>query len=357
VQKPPRKLVRGLVAAAILIALAVVAWIELKPSGYGDGFVSGNGRIEATEINVATKLGGRVARILVDEGDFVDTGDVLAEMDTTTLQAQLQQAQAQSRQAENAIQTAQALVSQRESEHATAEALLLQRQAESNAAQKRYDRIKVLVQRNAMSRQQLDDAEAALQSAQAAVASARAQILSAEAGIAAARSQVIGAESALDAARAAVDRIAADITDSTLSADRHARVQFRTVEPGEVLGAGGRVLNLVDLTDVYMTFFLPERLAGRVAMGSDARIIIDAAPEYVIPATVSYVSSVAQFTPKSVETEQEREKMMFRIRARIDPALLEEHIEQVKTGLPGVAWLKLDADADWPAELEVNVGH
>ena len=151
-QKPPRKLVRGLIVVAIVAALAIIAWIELKPSGYGEGFVSGNGRIEATEINVATKLGGRVTRILVDEGDFVDTGDVLAEMDTTTLQAQLQQAQAQSRQAENAIQTAQALVSQRESEHATAEALLLQRQAESNAAQKRYDRIKVLVQRNAMSR-------------------------------------------------------------------------------------------------------------------------------------------------------------------------------------------------------------
>lgn len=356
-QKPPRKLIHGLLAAAAVIALAIVAWLEFKPSGYGDGFVSGNGRIEATEINVATKLGGRVARILVDEGDFVDAGELLAEMDTSTLQAQLQQAKAQSRQAENAIQTAAAQVSQRESEHATAEALLLQRQAELNAAQKRHDRIKVLVQRNAMSRQQLDDAEAALQSAQAAVASARAQILSAEAGIAAARSQVIGAESALDAARAAVDRIAADINDSALTADRHARVQFRTVQPGEVLGAGGRVLNLVDLTDVYMTFFLPERLAGRVAMGADARIIIDAAPEYVIPATVSYVASVAQFTPKSVETEQEREKMMFRIRARIDPALLEQHIEQVKTGLPGVAWLKLDADKAWPADLEVNVGH
>ena len=355
--KPPRHLVRALIAAAVLAGIALVTWLELQPDGYGDGFASGNGRIEATEINIATKLGGRIARILVDEGDFVEPGQLLAEMDTSVLQAQLLQAETQARQAENAIQTARAQVGLRESERSAAEALLLQRQAEHNAARKRHERISVLVQRSAASRQQLDDALAAMQSAEAAVASARAQIHATEAGIAAARSQVIEAESALDATRAAVERIAADINDSKLTADRKARVQFRTVQPGEVLGAGGRVLNLVDLTDVYMTFFLPERLAGRVAMGSDARIIIDAAPQYVIPATVSYVSSVAQFTPKSVETEQEREKMMFRIRARIDPALLEQHIEQVKTGLPGVAWLKLDASAEWPDALSVNVGN
>ena len=126
-------------------------------------------------------------------------------------------------------------------------------------------------------------------------------------------------------------------------------------EPGEVLAAGGRVVNLVDLADVYMTFFLPEREAGRVAMGADVRLILDAVPQYVIPAKVSYVASVAQFTPKTVETESEREKMMFRVKARIDPALLREHMEQVKTGLPGIAWLKLDADVPWPDELAVNV--
>ena len=104
-----------------------------------------------------------------------------------------------------------------------------------------------------------------------------------------------------------------------------------------------------------MTFFLPEREAGRVAMGADVRLILDAVPQYVIPAKVSYVASVAQFTPKTVETESEREKMMFRVKARIDPALLREHMEQVKTGLPGIAWLKLDADAPWPDELAVNV--
>jgi len=93
-----------------------------------------------------------------------------------------------------------------------------------------------------------------------------------------------------------------------------------------------------------------------VALGAEARLVIDAAPQYVIPARVTYVASVAQFTPKTVETQSEREKLMFRVKARIDPELLKQHMEQVKTGLPGMAYLKLDADAEWPANLAINVG-
>ncbi|MCP9340163.1 HlyD family secretion protein [Stutzerimonas xanthomarina] len=348
----------ALKAMAILAAIAVIGvlmWTELRPSGLGDGFASGNGRIEATEIDIATKSPGRVLAILVDEGDFIQPGQVLARMDTEVLQAQLNQARAQVRQGENAILTAQAMVAQRESERATAEAVVTQRRAELTAAQKRHQRTETLVARNAMARQQLDDDLAAMQSAQAALAAARSQVISVDAGIAAAKSQVIEAQSAVEAAQAGVERLQADIRDSELKSDRTARVQYRVAQPGEVLGAGGKLLNLVDLADVYMTFFLPERQAGRVAIGSEVRIVIDAAPQYVIPAKVSYVASVAQFTPKTVETESEREKLMFRVKARIDPELLKRHMEQVKTGLPGMAYLKLDAESEWPADLQINV--
>tara|TARA_R110000868_G_scaffold173900_1_gene410327 strand:- start:407 stop:1480 length:1074 start_codon:yes stop_codon:yes gene_type:complete len=354
-QKPPSIFIRSAGVIAVLALVSVYVWFELRPKGFGDDFASGNGRIEATEIDVATKLGGRVQRITVEEGDFVRPGELLVEMDTASLQAQLNQVQAQQQEAANAIKTAVSLVTQRESQKVASEALVQQREAEVSAARKRYQRVEVLVERSAMSRQSLDDALATLQSAEAALAASRAQVLAAEAGIAAAKSQVIGAESAMVAAGAVSDRVSADIADSSLSADRVARVQFKTAQAGEVLGAGGRVLNLVDLSDVYMTFFLPEREAGRVALGAEVRIILDAVPQYVIPANVSYVASVAQFTPKTVETESEREKMMFRVKARIYPALLREHMEQVKTGLPGIAWLKLDADAPWPDELAVNV--
>lgn len=350
-----RLLTRGLLIAALLAIAAALAWWELRPEGLGDGFASGNGRIEATEIDIATRLGGRVAAIEVREGDFVEPGQALARMDTRPLEAALTQALARQRQAENAQETARAVIAQRDSEKATARAVVSQRQAELDAAEKRYQRTRTLVERNALSRQRLDDDRAGWQSAAAALSAAQAQVLSSEAAIRAAHSLATEAESAVEAARAAVAQLRIDIDDGTLTADRRARVQYRIAEPGEVLPAGGKVLNLVDLTDVYMTFFLPETQVGRVGLGDAVHLVLDAAPQYVIPARVSYVASVAQFTPKTVETRSEREKLMFRVKARIDPALLEAHIEQVKTGLPGMAYLKLDDAAEWPPSLQVNV--
>lgn len=350
-----RWVIRVSIFLPVLAGLAALAWFEFRPTGLGEGFASGNGRIEATEVDVATKLGGRVAAIYVEEGDYVEAGQLLASMDTQVLEAQLSQAKAQLRAAKNAIQTANAQVALRESEKTTAESVVAQRQAELSAAQKRYTRTQALVRSNAVPRQQLDDHLAALQSAQAALAASRSQVSSAEAGIAAAQSQVIEAQSAEEAAQASVARLQVDIEDSQLKAPRAGRVQYRISQPGEVLGAGGKVLSLVDLSDVYMTFFLPERQAGRVALGTDARLVIDAAPEYVIPARITYVASVAQFTPKTVETASEREKLMFRVKARIDPELLRKHLAQVKTGVPGMAYLRLDQTAEWPAYMAIKV--
>ena len=131
-------------------------------------------------------------------------------------------------------------------------------------------------------------------------------------------------------------------------------MQFKVAQPGEVLPAGGRVLNLLDVSDVYMTFFLPTEAAGRLALGAEARIVLDALPDYVVPAKISFVASAAQFTPKTVETVSERQKLMFRVRAQIDRQLLLEHLEQVKTGLPGEAWVRLDDSQPWPARLALK---
>ncbi len=339
----------------IFATAAALLWQQLKPQGLGDGFASGNGRIEATEVDVATKLAGRLTEVAVDEGDFVEAGQVLARMDIQVLEAQLSQARAQVRQATNAIRTANAQVALRKSEKTTAEAVVRQRQAELTAARKRHDRTVILVKRNALPQQQLDDDLARLQSDQAALAAAQSQVLSTQAGIEAAESQVIEARSALEATQASVERLQADIDDSQLKAPRTGRVQYRVSQPGEVLGAGGKVLNLVDLNDVYMTLFLPTEQAGRVALGSDVRLVLDALPGYVIPAKVSYVASVAQFTPKTVETTSEREKLMFRVKARIDPELLRRYLKQVKTGVPGMAYLKLDDAIKWPEHLNTRM--
>jgi len=180
--------------------------------------------------------------------------------------------------------------------------------------------------------------------------------VAAEAAVEASEAQHVGAQSRAKAAAATVARVEADIADSVLRAPRNGRVQFLVAQAGEVLAPGGKVLNLVDLSDVYMTFFLPETLVGRLALGGEARIILDTAPQYVIPAEISFVSSTAQFTPKTVETATERQKLMFRVRARIPREVLEKYIEYVKTGLPGVTWVKVDDDVAWPDNLVSNVG-
>jgi HlyD family secretion protein len=171
----------------------------------------------------------------------------------------------------------------------------------------------------------------------------------------AAKTQIEGAKSAVKAARANVERIQADIKDSVLVSPRDGRIQYRVAQLGEVVSAGGRVLNMIDLGDVYMTFFLPTVEAGQVAMGAEVRIKLDAAPDYVIPARVSFVSDVAQFTPKTVETAVEREKLMFRIKAQLPEELLKKHIARVKTGLPGVAYVRLGANRPWPEGLQVRL--
>lgn len=346
---------RSWIVAVILPILAVggyVAWQRLQPDALPAGIASGNGRIEAVEIDVATRTSGRIKEILVNEGDFVAAGQILARMDTEQLQAQRREAEAQLQRAVIGVDTAESVVKQREAERTAALAVVAQNEAELDAASRRLQRSEQLASANNVSRQILDDDRARMQGARAAVGAAEAQLAATEAAISAAKSQVVDAKAAIDAARATIERIAADIEDSALKSPRDGRVQYRVAQPGEVLSAGGRVLNLVDLADVYMNFFLPTEEAGRVALGAEARLVLDAAPQYVVPARVSFVADVAQFTPKTVETAQERQKLMFRIRARISPELLRKYIQHVKTGLPGMAYVRLDPDAEWPAFLQ-----
>ena len=359
---PNRKLTpslkKKLIVLGIIMAVAVTAilvWFAVKPSGPGAGFASGNGRIEATEIDVATKLGGRVRDIMVNEGDFVEVGQALAQMQVDVLDAQRDEARAQSQQAVNAVASAEAQVVARQSETAVAQAMVGQRESELDTAQRHLVRTEKLTQQGALSVQELDDERANVRGAESVLTGAKAQVAAAQAGIKAAQAQVVGTGSSVTAAEATIARVEADIQDSLLKSPRAGRVQYRIAQPGEVLGAGGKVLNLVDLGDVYMTFFLPETVVGKIALGSEVHIVLDAALQYVIPAKVSYVASTAQFTPKTVETASERQKLMFRVKAQIDRALLEKHLKLVKTGLPGVAWIKLDAQAKWPANLEIKL--
>ncbi len=206
-----------------------------------------------------------------------------------------------------------------------------------------------------MSKEEVDTRRASLFSSKAAVESAKANVAAAEAAIATAESFIITAKANVEAAKATIERIESDINDSALKAPRGGRVQYRVAQPGEMLQSGGKVLNMIDLSDVYMTFFLPEAEAGRVKLGAEVRLVLDAVPQFVIPAKVTFVADVAQFTPKTVETAVERQKLTFRIKAHVPPELLKKYVRDVKTGLPGVAYVQLDPQAEWPAHLQVRL--
>ena len=305
------------------------AWQYWREVPLAAGFASGNGRIESTEIDIATKLPGRLTEVLAREGDMVAEGQVVGRMDTKSLEARLRQAQAQVVQVRRERDQAAAIIRQRESECTLAE-------KELNRSRSLYEK-----DRGSISQEKLDRDISALEAATAMCAVAEARFANVEAKI--------------EAATAEVERIRVEIDDSVLKAPVNGRVLYRLAEPGEVLPAGGKVLTILDLTDVYMTIFLPTRQANKVAIGTDARIIFDAAPDLVIPAIVSFVAPRAQFTPKQVETRTEREKLMFRIKVKIAPALLKQHIEKVKTGVPGVAYVRLDQVAEWPDHLHVKL--
>ena len=231
----------------LAVVIAAVAWWMLRPPGVPAGFASSNGRIEATEVDIATKTAGRIDTILVKEGQVVRQGDVLARMDTRVLNEQRLEAAAQIKEAESAIAAAKALLDQRQSEMRATEAVVKQRQAELNSSAKRHVRSSTLSQRGAVSAQQLDDDQAAAESARAALESAKAQVSAARAAIEAARTSIIQAQTRVEAAQATERRIIADIDDSELKAPREGRNQYRVAEPGVRQAAGCRGLKMVDL--------------------------------------------------------------------------------------------------------------
>ena len=322
-----KKIVIGLVVIAVLgLGFYLIKNYRENAIYRNPAFASGNGRLEATEVNVSTKLAGKIEAILVQEGDYVKKEQKLVQMQTNTLKAELARNQAN--------------IKVKEAELASAKALVLQKESSLANAKSRYEREKTLLSQKATSKQIFENAEALYKSALAELAAAKASVAQAEAEIL--------------AEKANAKRTEEDIKDSELLAPLEGRIQYKISEVGEVLNSGGKVLNLVDLTDVYMTFYLPEEAAGKVRIGADVRIVLDAIPDTPIPAKVSFVANVAQFTPKTVETKVERQKLMFRVKAKIDANLLKQYIDYVKTGLPGVAWVRLDDNAPWPEFLKLR---
>ena len=343
---------------AVLVAAACGAfWLyneitNRKPYD-PDKFVMGNGRIEATEVTISAKLAGRVEKIYIEEGDLVTNGQKLVEMQTDELRADLVKARAALAEAEAKVREAETAIVVKGAEAQAAKATVAEKKSQLRGAENKERRFKSATA-GALPVTEIEDAETVVQSHKAQLMSAEASAQKAEAEVESAKSRLEIAKASIEVQKAAIARIEVDLADSTIVAKHDGRIQYRIAQLGEMVGSGAGILNLVDLTDVYMTLFIPEKLIGRIAQGAECRIVLDAAKEWPIRANISYVSSVAQFTPKTVETEVEREKLMFRVRARIPAENLKKYIEYARTGLPGVAYVRLDPAAEWPDFLQTK---
>lgn len=314
----------------IIVALVLVAgaaagyayWRQAQASRIPPGLARSNGRMEIERVDIASKYAGRLVEVRVNEGAYVQKGGVVAQLDTAEITAQLAAAKAAVHRAHQSI--------------ARAEADVTLREAELKLAETEWGRGVQLVRTKATTQAELDR-----RTAQRDVS---------KANLDAARVAVEDARAATLVAEAQVAQIEATIADMTLRAPVSGRIEYRLAKTGEVIGAGGRVLTLLDLSDVHMVIFLPIADAGRVELGSEARIVLDSA-DSVIPATISFVAADAQFTPKYVETADEREKMMYRIKLHVDPQPVQSHRGSIKAGMTGNAYVKIRADAAWPASL------
>lgn len=317
----------GLGALALAALAGWAVWTQLRRDPLPDGVMRANGRLEVERIEIAAKYPGRVVELPIREGDLVKAGDVIARQDSTELQAQRAAVQA-SRQravqataragAETEVRRVQARIAQLELDHTLdmrKEALVSGAEVERREAQR-------------------DGERAGVQVATAAIGEAAA---------------------AREEAEAQIRRIDMAIADMTLRAPVAGRIEYRVVEPGSVIPSGGRVATLLDITEVYMTVFLPTSIAGRLQVGDEARIVLDAAPRYVVPAQVSFVAAEAQFTPKYVETSTEREKLMYRVKLKVPVDVARRYAAYVKAGLTGNGFVRTSAQAQWPASLAVKL--
>jgi len=301
-----------------------------------DGVITASGTIETIEVNVASKVSGQVESLAVEEGSRVEPGATLAAIDHATLDIQLRQAQAGVRLAE--AQLALLVKGARAEDIKQAEAALAQAEAALKPAEDDARRMRELVRTGSVTPKQAEDAEARLavataQRAAAAEALAKVRRL-------ARPEEIRAAEARLAQAQAAADLLAKTIADCTVTAPIAGVVTHKAFERGELVAPGSTVVTLSELDDVHVMIYLTEKEMGRVRLGDSADVTIDAFPGRAFPGRITYISPEAEFTPKNVQTKEDRVKLVFGVKVEI-----ENKDGLLKPGLPADAAIRAVAAA------------
>ncbi len=350
------------IAALILAALGLGVlsqWWRALP----DGLLLASGRIEGDEVVIAPKVAGRVLTVAKYRGDPVAAGEVLVRLSSEQIQAQLDRAREQERYWQERVQQARIdldyTARQVTTEIAAAEARLAAAQArvqetEADVVRSRqdYQRYEALRARRVIPQQKLDEATAIFKAASARQEAAGQELAQAAAllqqarllprTVALKRQEMQGAQANLAAAQAAVREAEANLDDTIILAPADGVLLTRQVEPGEIVNAGTPLFTMVNLQQLYLKVFINEPDIGKIRLGQEARIYVDAFPDRFFPATVSRVSPRAEFTPKYVETREERVNLVFAVELRAD-----NPEGYLKPGMPAEALLRWKDTVPW----------
>lgn len=364
------KLSRPLLIAAVLLAVAGAAFVVLQRQSaqraLPEGLIQANGRIEGDTLTVASKIPGRVAELRVREGDAVQPGQVLAVMDAAQVTPRVEQARAVvaavSAQHE-AVATALAALRKQvpldqkaaDTGVAQASAALDKARAAATQAERDAGRMDALAQRGTVPAQRAELARLAATAAGSDVAAAqqavaRAQAQAAQAGLGqdrvkAKESELAAVAAQLAQARAALAEAESVLADLSLKAPSAGVVSQRVREPGEIVAAGSPVLSLVDLDHLYVKVYVPEKQIGQLRLGLPARIHTDALPGQPFAATVRHIASRAEFTPKEVQTPDERVKLTYAVKLYLDGN--PDH--KLSPGIPADAVVRWKDGVAWQA--------
>lgn len=312
-------------AVPVVLVLALAFWL-LRRSDAQPADLWASGTVEATDTDLGFQVGGRVGSVAVSEGDAVQAGDTLAWLDAAEFEAAVQAARAQLAAAEARL--AELRTGARRQEVARAEAALAAAEQRVEDARRDAQRAARLHAGGALSRQALDKAETALAVAEAARDQAREALALVREGP---RPEQVAAQAALvEQARANLRRAEVTLARAALVAPHDGIVTVRHRQPGEIVAPGLPVLTLLDPTDRWVRIYVREDRIGGVSLGMDATITADTYPEERYHGRVVFIGSEAEFTPRNVQTAEERIKLVYPVKVRIegDDAL------RLKPGIP-----------------------
>jgi HlyD family secretion protein len=324
---PEERVTRPDATARHCLALAVLLTSACGPGETPDGTLRVSGFVEATEIQVAPEVAGRLVELRVDEGDRVARGDLIGRIDTRDIELQIARLRAERAGADAQLRLLRAGareqdIGQAEAQSRAAQADVTTIEAELRAAQLDLDRFEALLQANAGSRKQRDDARARVDVARERQRAAEERVRAAREAVARLRAGARPEE--IDAARARVDAVDAQIAtleknlgDAVIAAPAAGVVTQKLADGGELVGRGTPIVIVTDLDNAWANLFVPEPMVPRIRLGQSATVVTDAGGPG-IPGRITYVSPRAEFTPRNVQTADERSKLVYRIKVAVD---------------------------------------